>query len=50
MFVTLVTKCVKFDALPAHFVTQAGFVTTWQQNMLKGPLAAHFVTPLPATL
>ena len=35
---------VKFDALAARFVT------TWWQNVPKGPLAARFVTPSPATL
>ena len=43
-FVTKATKRVKSDALPARFVT------TWWQNMRKGPLAARFVTPSPATL
>ena len=28
-FVTKVTKGIKFDALPARFVTAARFVTTW---------------------
>ena len=55
-------KTFKSDALPARFVTAARFVTTarfvtaarfvttWGQNVPKGPLAARFVTPWPATL
>ena len=45
-----VTAAHKFDALPARFFTPAHFVTTWGQNVPKGPLAARFVTPSPATL
>ena len=48
-FVTT-ARFVKFDAQPARFVTRARFVTTWWQNVPKGPLAARFVTPSPVPL
>ena len=35
---------LKFDALPACFVTPARFVTTGWQNVPKGPLTAGFVS------
>ena len=43
-------KGVKFDTLPARFITLAGFVTMWWQIVPKGLLAAWFVFPSPAPL
>ena len=43
-FVTKVTKRVKFDALPARFVTTARFVNKVTKRVKSDALPARFVT------